>query len=147
MDQNSIQPRRPELVVLWHWLIVVAIALVALLCLRGQIMGGRNVVLFWGPLLGAGLFGWSIWATKTGIAFTQDQDAALLAMQRVHRSLKYTAGFGVIGSLLLALFLLPLGAAALIAILIVPSVTFPCLFVWLISCWVTQILDKLDINS
>jgi len=110
-------------------------------------MGGRNVVLFWGPLLGAGLFGWSIWATKTGIAFTQDQDAALLAMQRVHRSLKYTAGFGVIGSLLLALFLLPLGAAALIAILIVPSVTFPCLFVWLISCWVTQILDKLDINS
>ncbi len=135
MDQNSIQPRRPELVVLWHWLIVVAIALVALLCL-GQ-----------APFVGVGLFGWSIWATKTGIAFTQDQDAALLAMQRVHRSLKYTAGFGVIGSLLLALFLLPLGAAALIAILIVPSVTFPCLFVWLISCWVTQILDKLDINS
>ena len=116
MDQNSIQPRRPELVVLWHWLIVVAIALVALLCL-GQ-----------APFVGVGLFGWSIWATKTGIAFTQDQDAALLAMQRVHRSLKYTAGFGVIGSLLLALFLLPLGAAALIAILIVPSVTFPCLF-------------------
>ena len=135
MDQNSIQPRRPELVVLWHWLIVVAIALVALLCL-GQ-----------APFVGVGLFGWSIWATKTGIAFIQDQDAALLAMQRVHRSVKYTAGFGVIGSLLLALFLLPLGAAALIAILIVPSVTFPCLFVWLISCWVTQILGKLDINS
>ena len=68
MDHNSIQPRRPELVVLWHWLIVVAIALVALLCL-GQ-----------APFVGVGLFGWSIWATKTGIAFTQDQDAALLAM-------------------------------------------------------------------
>ena len=150
MNQDSRQPKRPikvQLVVLWHWLIVVAIAWGALLCLLGQIMGGENV-LFWAQFLGAGLFGWSIWATKTGIAFIQDQDAALLTMQRVHRSVKYTAGFGAIGSLLFALILLTAQnwITAFIAIFLM-LFAFCCLVVWVISHRVTRTLDELDINS
>ena len=110
-------------------------------------MGGRNV-LFWGQLFGAGLFGWSIWATKTVIAFSQDQDAALLSMQRVHRSVKYTAGFGAIGSLLFALILLTAQnwITTLIAVFL-GGVAFCCLVVFAISHGVTRTLDELDINS
>ena len=147
MNQNSIQSKRPtivKLVVLWHWTIVVAIAWVALHCQFSSIGSSQ----FW---LGAGLFGWAIWAAKTVIAFSQDQDAALLSMRWVHRSVKYTAGFGAIGSPLIALFLLTQSrggmAAALIAVGIMPIVAFCCLVVFVISHRVTRTLDELGINS
>ena len=76
MNKSSIQPKRPskvEIVILWHWAIVVSHCLG---CLKH----------YWQfeVLVRGGLFGWAIWAAKTVIAFSQDQDAALLSMRRVH---------------------------------------------------------------
>lgn len=134
-DQDSRQPKRPikvKLVILWHWLIVVATA-----------WGGLHAICSTAVLVGAGLFGCSIWAAKTVIAFIQDQDAALLTMQRVHRSVKYTAGLGAIGSLLLVPFFL-MGQNWITDMIAIFSggVALCCSVVFVISRWVTRTLDE-----
>jgi len=110
-------------------------------------MGGSEV-LFFGPILGFVLCGWLIWATRTGIAFSRNQNAALRSMQRVHLSAKYATGVGALGSLLLTLLAVILigGWGIVFAMYLVPFALF-CLVLSLILKRVTRTLQDLDIDS
>lgn len=150
MNRNLISPKCPlkvKLLILWHWLLVVATIFPALLCLSGQFMGGSEV-LFFGPILGVVLCGWLIWATRTGIAFSRNQNAALRSMQRVHLSAKYATGVGALVSLLLNLLAVILigGWGIVLAMYLVPFALF-CLVLSLILKRVTRTLQDLDIDS
>lgn len=131
------------LVVLWHWVVVTAaIASAAWL----YVEGGRD---FLAHLLMAALFGWSIWATKAGIAFCRDPESTttLLQMWRVHRSLEITAGFCAAASLFLAVFsglslLASVSLGGLIGVVFLPFVSIGCGVVYMVSGLATRTLTE-----